>query len=292
MIKRKIINIDAQKCNGCGLCIPNCPEGAIQLIDGKAVVVNDMFCDGLGVCIGHCPEGAITIEEREAEKYSESKVMENIVKNGNNTIIAHLEHLREHNEEECLREALDFLDRKSIKVEFKRQPPAGRFEHTGCPGARMMTFGEPDRPDSKDAPGRELADDPEASFAADMPSELRQWPIQLHLVPPTAPYFRDMDVVLAADCTAYCLGGFHQKYLKGKSIAIACPKLDQGLDIYADKLKMMIDQGGIRSLTVLIMEVPCCSGLFGIARRAAGEAERNIPIQKVVVGIRGEILER
>jgi len=298
-------------CNGCGLCIPNCPEGAIQLIDGKAVVVSDMFCDGLGACLGHCPEGAITIEERETEEYSESKVMENIVTKGNNTIIAHLEHLQEHGEQEYLREALEFLNRRGINVDFTRQHTAAEFTHTGCPGARMMMFEDPAPaaaaasapPAAASAPPAAAAihDETKAAAAAvtdipvaaaniawDRPSELRQWPIQLHLVPPTAPYYRNRDVVLAADCVAYSMGDFHKKYLKGKPIAIACPKLDQELDIYVEKLKIMVEQAEIRSLTVLIMEVPCCGGLYRIARTAVEQSARKIPVHKVVVSIKGE----
>ena len=198
MVKRKIIKIDADKCNGCGLCIPNCPEGALQMIDGKARVISDLFCDGLGACIGHCPEGAIEIEEREAQGYDERKVMENIVKGGKNVICAHLEHLDEHGETEYLKQALEVLKEKNMEIpNFKKE--AEHAGHAGCPGAKMMDFS---------------ADENQAgSLEGERPSQLRQWPVQLHLVPPNAPYFREKDVVLAADCVAFSLGDFHKDHL-------------------------------------------------------------------------------
>src|SRR3989339_1644522 len=135
-MKRQIIEIDQDKCNGCGLCIPNCPEGALQIIDHKARLVSDLFCDGLGACVGYCPQGAITIEEREAEHYDERKVMKNIVKQGKNTIKAHLEHLKEHNETRYLNAAIGFLKEKNIKIQLEEN----KMEHShfgGCPGAAM-----------------------------------------------------------------------------------------------------------------------------------------------------------
>ena len=140
-MKRKIIKIDEEKCTGCELCIPNCPEGAIQIIDGKARLVSDLFCDGLGACLGHCPEGAITVEEREAEPYNERKVMDNVVKQGKNTILAHLTHLKEHNETEFLNQALAYLKEKNIDVPFeKKEENMDKVEFSGCPGSRTMAF--------------------------------------------------------------------------------------------------------------------------------------------------------
>lgn len=138
-MKRKIIKIDEEKCNGCGLCIPNCPEGALQVIDGKVRLVSDLYCDGLGACIGHCPQGAITVEERQAEPYDERKVMANIVKQGKNVIIAHLKHLTGHKQDEYLKEALDFLKEKCIEVEFNIESQPGSVE---CPGTKAMDFRE------------------------------------------------------------------------------------------------------------------------------------------------------
>jgi len=275
MAKRKIIKIDGDKCAGCGDCIPNCPEGAIQLIDGKARLVSDLFCDGLGACIGNCPVDAITIEEREAEEYNEKKVMANIVRQGSNTIKAHLEHLRDHGQVKFLNQALEFLKEKGIEApeDFKKKGP--QVPPAGCPSMKMMDFS--DKEEVTEAQGEQ-------------PSFLRQWPIQLHLVSPLAPYFQRKDVLLAADCVAFTFGAFHSQYLKGKSLAIACPKLDTNKDIYVEKLRAMIDEAAINTLTVMIMEVPCCGGLIVLAQEAAGKAKRKIPIKKVVVGIKGGIV--
>jgi len=272
---REIIRIDEEKCTGCGECIPNCPEGAIQLIDGKARLISDLFCDGLGACIGHCPEGAIEVERREAEPYKEKKVMENIVRGGENVILAHLTHLREHGEERYLREAIEYLQEKDIHLS---SPQDERAKATGgCPGARSMSFSPEDASES----GKNRDDR----------SELSHWPVQLHLIAPQASQFQGRDVLLAADCAAYALGDFHARYLKGKALAIACPKLDQGQEIYLEKLIALIDQAKINTLTVLIMEVPCCSGLLNLSREALARAHRKVPLKRVVVSIKGEALK-
>lgn len=260
---RKIIQIDEEKCNGCGLCIPNCHEGAMQLIDGKARLISDLFCDGLGACIGHCPEGAIRIIEREAEPYDERKVMETIVPKGRNTILAHLEHLRDHGAEEFLLQAIAYLKEKTIDL-GPGLPTVDQHRHE-------------DRP---------VGQKPEPR-----PSELRQWPVQLHLLNPQAPYFRNADVLLAADCAAFAVGDFHERFMKGRSVAIACPKLDSDKESYARKLTSMIADAKISSLTVVMMEVPCCGGLLYLAQAARASAGRNIPIKKVIVGIQGEVLK-
>ena len=278
-MKRKIIHIDDKLCNGCGQCIPNCPEGALQMIDGKARLVSDLFCDGLGACIGECPVGAITIEEREAEAYDERRVIENVISQGQGVIRAHLAHLQEHGEQEYLAEALTVLEEKGIAVEIRE---AQNVEQAGgCPGARVREFRAENNP----------AGSPGTGAPAAPPSQLRQWPVQLHLVPPSAPYFKDAEVLLAADCVAYAHGDFHGQFLRGRRLAIACPKLDSNQDIYLDKLKALIDFAGIRSLTVLTMEVPCCQGLLQLARRAAEESERKIPIQWLEVGVQGDVLQ-
>lgn len=276
-MKRKIIRIDAELCNGCGACIPNCPEGALQMIDGKARLVSDLFCDGLGACIGECPVGAIRIEEREAEPYSERRVIENIAAQGENTIRAHLRHLKEHGEAGFLEEAQDWLREKGIVVELEE--PAAETPVCGCAGTQVRSF--------QDAAQAETA----GGGGPAAPSQLRQWPVQLHLVPPTAEYFRGADVVLAADCAAYAFGDFHRRFLRGRSLAIACPKLDSNQDVYLDKLAAMIEFGGIRSLTVLTMEVPCCRGLLQLARKAVSEARRRIPLRWVEIGVQGEVLK-
>jgi ferredoxin len=233
-MKRKIIEIDEEKCNGCGICIPNCQEGALKVIDGKARLISDLFCDGLGACIGHCPEGAIEIIEREAEPYK--------------------------------------IDMGTEK--FEKQ----EAEFSGCPGSMARDFRD-EKTTKQNAP------------AAEAPSELRQWPVQLHLLNPQASYLKDADLVLAADCAAFAMGSFHARYLKGKSLAIACPKLDSNMDSYIQKLTAMITTTKINSLHVIMMEVPCCGGLLQMAKMAREASGRNIPIKKSYLSIQGEVLE-
>lgn len=276
-MKRKIIQIDDEKCNGCGLCIPNCHEGAMQLIDGKARLISDLFCDGLGACIGHCPEGAIEIIEREAEPYDERRVMEILVPKGRNTILAHLDHLRDHNEQEFLQQAIDYLKENNIMMNPEKTEPHAPGE-CGCPGSMARDF----------RPVVATSDHPSQQPAA--VSELRQWPVQLHLLNPQASYFRNADVVLAADCAAFAMGNFHERFMKGKSIAIACPKLDSNKESYIQKLTSMIAETKINSLTVVMMEVPCCGGLLQMASAARSNAGRNIPIKKSIVSLQGEII--
>ncbi|OQC49675.1 MAG: Heterodisulfide reductase subunit A-like protein [Euryarchaeota archaeon ADurb.Bin023] len=272
MIQRDIIKINEDKCNGCGLCVPNCPEGALQIIDGKARLVSDLFCDGLGACIGNCPEGAISVEKREAEEYDEKKVMENIIKQGKNTIKAHLEHLENHGADKYLKEAKDFLKERGIDIPEKKESTKTR---SFCPGSKIMDFSREEK--NQNEGGKRT-------------SELKQWPIQLHLVSPNAPYFVGKDVLLAADCTAFSIGDFHKDFLKGKTLIIACPKLDSNIDVYVEKLRKMIDESRINTLTVLVMEVPCCSSLLQIAKKALNSASRKIPIKLIVVGLNGEVL--
>jgi len=319
---RKIIHIDDKLCNGCGICIPNCPEGALQLIDGKARLVSDLFCDGLGACIGECPLGAITVEEREAQPYDERRVMaENIIPKGEAVIRAHLEHLQGHGEQELLAEAMESLAEAGIDFALEREascacgaghhaeshgpargaahpaPQAGhRGAHhaaqpgggQGCPGSRSREIASGPAAGSREARGQEQTQPVQPQVA----SELSHWPVQMHLIPPSAPYFRDADLLLAADCVGFAYGGFHPELLRGKRLAIACPKLDSQQDVYLDKLKALIDFAGIRSLTVATMEVPCCRGLLQLARRAAAEAERKVPLEWVEVAVDGKILQR
>jgi len=273
MVKREIINIDEEKCNGCGLCVPNCPEGALQIIDGKARLISDLFCDGLGACIGNCPEGAIFVEEREAEEYDEKKVMENIVKQGKNTIRAHLKHLEDHGADKYLKQAKEYLEEKGIENPTKEKH---HMRGASCPGSRIMEFSKEEN---------------KVNEEGKRSSQLRQWPIQLHLISPNAPYFLGKDVLLAADCTAFSIGDFHKDFLKGKTLVIACPKLDSNIDVYVEKIRKMIDEAKINTLTVLVMEVPCCSGLLKIAKKALESATRKIPIKLIVVGIKGDIIK-
>ena len=250
---RKIVKIDEEKCNGCGLCVPSCAEGAIQIIDGKARLVADNLCDGLGACLGDCPQDAITIEERDADVFDEVAVAEHLGESG-----GHAPAAPAHTGGGC----------PSAQVQ-SFAPPAGG----GCPSARPQQI---ERPQPE-----------ERTSAVPAPSHLAQWPIQLHLVPPTAPFLRGADVLLAADCAPFAYAGFHAELLKGKALLIACPKLDNTAP-YLDKLAAMIEQSQIRSLTVVHMEVPCCSGLVQLARQAVARSGRELPLETVCIGIRGE----
>jgi len=308
-MKRNIIQIDEALCNGCGLCIPSCHEGALQIIDGKARLISDLFCDGLGACIGHCPEGAITIVEREAEPYNERKVMEMILPKGRNTILAHLNHLRDHNEEDFLLAAIQYLKEQDIDVsdegfelrkpvmegfpdrviqtEPECQAPAAR----GCLGSMPMDF-KLDTEAVNKAGMKEANEAPTAgSDGIHAVSELTQWPVQLHLLNPQASYFRNADVVLTADCVPFAMGNFHARFLKGRSLAIACPKLDTNKESYVEKLTSMIADSRINSLSVVMMEVPCCSGLLAMAEMARRQSGRNVPVKRIIVGIKGDVLE-
>lgn len=250
MALREMVRIDEDRCDGCGLCIDACAEGAIQLIDGKAKLVSETYCDGLGACLGHCPQDAITVEKVEAAAFDEKAVEK------------HLSRLQR--------------TQQPTPVTLSAPAPVMHSHGGGCPGSRTMQF---DR--GQDAP----------VSSGTQPSQLRQWPIQLHLVSPVAPYFHGADVVLAADCVAYALGDFHSKYLKGKSLAVCCPKLDVEQEIYEDKLVAMIDQAKIDTLQVMIMEVPCCRGLVSLAQRAAARASRKVPLKVTLVGIQGDVLD-
>lgn len=306
-MKRDIIKIDEELCNGCGICVPNCHEGALQIIDEKARLISDLMCDGLGACIGHCPEGAITIEQREAAPYDEIAVMKEMIDKGKNTIIAHLQHLKEHNEVEFLQQGVQYLEQNRENLPFDLddvkyhvhnmiKPNKNKKTNTeemesesacgcGCPGSAEIDF-KIDA-DKVSGQGSNSNEEPVAIIAK---SELRQWPVQLHLVSPQASYFKNADVVLAADCVAFSMGNFHSEFLKGRSLAIACPKLDSNMEVYIEKLTSMIENSMINTLTVVMMEVPCCSGILQMARIALKNSSRKIPIKNVVIGIQGNIL--
>ncbi|MEW6652750.1 MAG: 4Fe-4S ferredoxin, partial [Bacteroidota bacterium] len=246
----------------------------LQIIDGKARLLSDLFCDGLGACLGHCPTGALTIVEREAEPYDERKVMEYIVKGGPNVIKAHLKHLREHKEFEFLTQAIDYLNDNGIAVPVLGEGSEEKPTSHGCSGSQAQSF---ERSKEEEEGQRQ--------------SHLTQWPIQMHLVMPTAAYYRNSDLLLAADCCAFSYGDFHKDFMKGKSVAIACPKLDSNKQVYLDKLITMINEADIKSITVAIMQVPCCSGLAQLAQQAAEHAGKSIPVSVVVIGVQGEILQ-
>jgi len=251
MATRQIIEIDEELCDGCGDCVSACAEGAIQLIDGKARLVSDSYCDGLGACIGDCHVGAISIVEREAEGYDEEAVAVHLAKID-----------RGHEPEPAIR-PLNVLN------------PAFAGGGGGCPGSRATTL--------QPSPVVGVGEAPAVA------SQLRHWPIQLHLVPPTAPFFDRADVLLAADCVPFAVGDFHERYLAGRSLAIACPKLDHNQEIYVEKLVAMIDVAGIASMHVIVMEVPCCSGLVRLADEARKRASRRVPVRCTVIGVDGKV---
>ncbi|MDO9153246.1 MAG: 4Fe-4S ferredoxin [Paludibacter sp.] len=300
-MKRTIIKIDEDLCNGCEACVHGCHEGALQMIDGKARMVSELFCDGLGACIGDCPVGAITLEEREAEPYDEIATIERMIPKGEKTIIAHLKHLKEHGETDFLKQGVQYLRSNGIQIDFAQvhnhagagcasKPvitPAQHQQHSGggCPGSREMSFG----PAKPMATGFKMVNLTEP--VNENASQLRQWPVQLHLLNPEAAYFRSADVLLAADCVAFSIADFHNRFLAGKTLAIACPKLDSNKESYVEKIKTMITNAHINTLTVVIMEVPCCAGLLGLAQKAVAEAGRKIPVKLVVVGIKGDVLK-
>ncbi|MDD5130041.1 MAG: 4Fe-4S binding protein [Candidatus Omnitrophica bacterium] len=274
MPERKIITIDENKCNGCGLCIPNCPEGAIQIIDQKARLVSDLFCDGLGACIGHCPQGAITIEEREAVAYDENKVIANIVKQGPNVIKAHLRHLQEHGELVYLKQAMDFLKKNNINIVLGRAGSHGSGA-TVCPGSKSFEL-------------KKLPSTKHAGITQHQESELVQWPVQLLLVPTHAPYFSGAHLLISADCVPFTYANFHRDLLKGKMLVIGCPKLDD-LSLYQQKLEQIFSNNEIKSVTYAHMEVPCCLGLLPIIKAALKSSGKEVPFEDVTVTIKGEI---
>ncbi len=248
MAKRNIVKIDESKCDGCGLCVTACAEGAIQMIDGKARLVSEIYCDGLGACLGHCPQDAITIEQREAAEFDEA---------------ATEEHLKR-------------LDADGAQP-APQSPPPKKDAGFVCPGMRAMQFDKTAAPQG-----------PAGADLADRPSQLAQWPVQLHLVSPMAPYFANAELVLTADCVPFAMPDFHEKLLAGRAIAIACPKLDDTTP-YVEKLAQLIKHNNLKSLTVVHMEVPCCTGLVRIAQQAIALAGVEVPFKDVTISVQGQI---
>jgi len=233
MAIRNIINIDEEKCDGCGNCVVDCAEAALQVVDGKARLIKELYCDGLGACLGSCPTGALTIVQRESDPFDEAETEKHM-----------------------------HAKKKEEKSEF-----------CGCPSTRPVEFSQ------KAAVG---------SHAADEIPELRNWPIQLKLIAPNAPYLNGSDLLLAADCTAFSAVGFHSRFIKGKKLVIACPKLDDS-QFYFEKLTEMFKTNDIKTVTVVRMEVPCCGGLAYLAKESIKKSGKDIPYTEVVIGIKGEI---
>jgi Pyruvate/2-oxoacid:ferredoxin oxidoreductase delta subunit len=231
---RKIVKIDEEKCNGCGVCVPACVEGAIQIIDGKARLVSERYCDGLGACLGECPQGAITIEEREAEEFDESAVEHHL-------------HSENHTQ---VTDALPCGCPSVTVSQFERQTTSGNFE-------------------------------------VGIESRLGHWPVQLTLVPPSVPFLKGADLLLAADCVPFAYAGFHQDFLADHALVVACPKLDD-FEAHLNKLTQILRQSEPRSLTVVHMEVPCCFGLVHMAKQAISASGKNIPFKEITIGVKGD----
>jgi len=232
---RKIIRIDEEKCNGCGICVPACAEGALQIIDGKAKLVSETYCDGLGVCLGECPQGAITIEERVAEEFNE----------------------------------------EAVKLHLEEKKHTSKELPCGCPSTTVTQF------EKRESTGTATTE------ALDQHSMLGHWPVQLTLVPPTAPFLQGADLVLAADCVPFAYAGFHQDFLKNHSLLVACPKLDD-FQAHLEKLTDILRHSSVESLAVVHMEVPCCAGLTYMVKQAMQLAGKDIPLKEVTIGIKGD----
>lgn len=285
---REMVKIDEELCNGCGVCIPNCHEGALQIIDGKARLVSELMCDGLGACIGYCPEGAITIERREAEEYDEVAVIAQMIKSGKATVFAHLKHLQDHNETGFLNQALTYIREHREEMPFKLNEVHELLN--GSKGMKATTSISSvacagSIPQSFSVAGMKIA-----TPAENLPSQLTQWPVQMHLINPAASYFNHADLLIAADCAGFAYGNFHEEFIKGRKMVIACPKLDTGKDIYLQKLVRLIDESRVNTITVVIMEVPCCGGLSQLVKMATQAASRKVPIKEIVISIKGDKL--
>ena len=250
-VLRKIIKIDDELCDGCGNCIPSCAEGALEIVDGKAWVIADFYCDGLGACLGECPTGALSIVEREADEFDEEAVEDHLAK------------------------------------QTAEEPRTMPMVSGGCPSARLQTF----------AP-REAAEASNTAPAANQPaafeqseSALSHWPVQIMLVPPTAPFLKNADLLVVADCVPVTYPDFHRDFLKGKAVMMGCPKFDDAQH-YIEKFSQICKESGIKSITNVVMEVPCCSALPMIVKKGMQLSGVTIPMEEVVISTRGKVLER
>ncbi|MCK5124683.1 MAG: 4Fe-4S binding protein [candidate division Zixibacteria bacterium] len=246
MAVRKIIHIDEEKCDGCGDCVPSCAEGAIQIIDGKAKVVSETYCDGLGACLGECPQDAITMIEREAADYDEEAVEKHLKKLG---------------------------EKPSSPLPIIGAAELSAPKQGGCPGSAMRNFNQPQQA-------------PPVADRSNMASALKHWPIQLMLVPPHAPFLKEADILVCADCVPFTVPDFHSRYLAERALVVGCPKLDD-LQHYFEKFKEIIKEAAPKKLTVLKMEVPCCAGIGQAVIQARDEVAPEIPVEVVTIGIQG-----
>jgi ferredoxin len=260
---RNIIHIDEEKCNGCGQCVNACAEGAIQLVDGVAKLVSEIYCDGLGACIGDCPTGALWIEERAADDYDVGATREHLKKIGRDPNAAHDPNAEHESEHAAAAKPLACGCPGTASQSFA---PAAR---TGCPGSAARSF--------------TVADQEKTGQS----SALGQWPVQLTLVPPNAPYFQGADLLVTADCVPFAYADYHADLLAGKAVVVGCPKLDDA-QFYVDRLAAILSASDIRAITVAIMEVPCCGGMARIVERAVEQSGKDIPVEVVTIGVRGE----
>jgi Pyruvate/2-oxoacid:ferredoxin oxidoreductase delta subunit len=277
MAQRKIIRIDEEKCDGCGLCASACAEGAIQVRDGKARLVSEIYCDGLGACLGECPQGAITIIERDAEAFDEEATRRRLAGLAMKEKLATASH--------PVRPAAHLHGETGgcqLPLATSARPQTFHFAPTGCPGAAARSFQPSASPTEEQAPGT-------AGRTPAPQSALSHWPVQLRLVPPNAPFFQDADLLLVADCVPFAYADFHRRFLHGHPVVIGCPKLDDK-QAAADKLAAVLSQSSVRSLTVLHMEVPCCTGLVHIAQAALALSGKQIPLEDATISVRGQLL--
>jgi len=265
-MKRQIIEINEKLCNGCGECIVGCAEGALQIVDGKAKMVKEQFCDGFGDCVGACPTGALQIIEREAEAFDEG---------------ATLEHVRNQGGEDAVKRMLDAaaIHESKEKENTMSEPKMG-----GCPGMQV-------RMAEKKATAERPATTTVEGGGQVIKSDLEQWPIQLHLVPPTAPFFEGKELVVLSTCSPVSSPDVHWRFVRGRSLVVACPKLDR-TEGYAEKLAAIMAQNNIPKVIVVRMSVPCCGGLTMIARQAyAASGRTDLVLEEVTIGLDGELLK-
>ncbi|MEW6249956.1 MAG: 4Fe-4S dicluster domain-containing protein [Planctomycetota bacterium] len=275
---REIVVIDEEKCDGCGLCIPACHEGALQLVNGKARLVSDRYCDGLGACLGHCPQGAIRIERREADDFDEATVAANLKAAA---LTAAAPAARPAHEPIRLAGDRSFPPAHQARV----SAPAAHAHGPGfggCPGSRMQQFarpvGEP----------RAAAAAPASPGGAATQSELTHWPVKLRLLPHTAPVLANASLLIAADCVPVAYADF-QRLLRGRPVLIGCPKFDD-LEGYVEKLSAIIRVNALRAVVVVRMEVPCCRGIVAAVAEARRRSGVNVPLREVVIGTRGDVV--
>ncbi|MCC5911180.1 MAG: 4Fe-4S binding protein [Clostridiaceae bacterium] len=264
---RKIIEINEEKCDGCGLCVPNCAEGAIKIIDGKAKLIDDIYCDGLGECLGHCPQDALKVIEREAPAFDEAAVEELLASQGK-TLKSQLK------EEDC---GCNHGGHQYHQHHQHHQQRGG-----GCPGSRMMNLHDEETKTEATVVNN-------GDVEVKIKSQLKQWPVQLKLLPPNAPYFENADLLVTADCVPFAYPNYHLDLLKGKAVVIGCPKLDD-VESYIEKLEQIISLNNLKSITVAFMEVPCCQGMVRAVEMAVSNSNKSVPINKVKISLRGERL--